>query len=56
MYDYEMTIKLLNRHLINISIILLISIGTIFSKPVTLEKVEDLRLNMIEKKNKRALK
>ena len=50
-----MTIKLLNRHLINILIIFIISFGTIFSKPVTLEKVEDLRLDMIVKKNKRSL-
>ena len=47
-----MTIKLLNRDLINILIIFIIPLGIIFSKPVTLEKVEDLRLDMIEKKNK----
>ena len=55
MYDYKMTTKLLNRYLINISIISMILIGAAFAKPVSLEKVEDLRLNMIEKKNKRAL-
>ena len=55
MNDYKMTTKLLNRYLINISIISMILIGAAFAKPVSLEKVEDLRLNMIEKKNKRAL-
>ena len=55
MYDYKMTTKLLNRYLINILIISMILIGAAFAKPVSLEKVEDLRLNMIEKKNKRAL-
>ncbi len=55
MYDYKMTTKLLNRYLINISIISVILIGAAFAKPVSLEKVEDLRLNMIEKKNYRAL-
>ena len=55
MYDYKMTIKLLNKYAINILIIFIISIGTVFAKPVSLEKVEDLRLKMIEKRNKRAL-
>ena len=50
-----MTIKLLNKYLTNTLIILIISSGVIFSKPMTLEKIEDLRLNMIEKKNKRSL-
>ena len=39
----------------NIFIISIISFGIVVSKPMTLEKVEDLRLNMIEKKNKRSL-
>ena len=55
MYDYKMTIKYLKRYLINISIILAILTGVLFAKPVSLEKVEDLRLKMIEKRNKRAL-
>ena len=49
-----MTIKYFKRYLINISIILTILMGMLFAKPVSMEKVEDLRLKMIEKRNKRA--
>ena len=55
MYDYKMFVKLLNKFLTNSLIILVISSSVVFSKTMTLEKVEDLRLNMIEKKNKRSL-
>ena len=51
----NMGTKSLKFFLTNIFIISIISVGIILSKPMTLEKVEDLRLDMIEKKNKRSL-
>ena len=45
----------MNKNLIYTIFIVLFSFSMVFPKPVTLEKVEDLRLDMIEKKKKNAL-
>ncbi len=50
-----MTRNYLNKYIIGALVFSLMSFSTIFAKPVTLEKVEDLRLNMIEKRNKKSL-
>ena len=50
-----MTRNYLNKYIIGTLVFSLMSFSTIFAKPVTLEKVEDLRLNMIEKRNKKSL-
>ena len=50
----NMSIKL-NKNILKSFFIIFLIIGLVFPKNITLEKVEDLRLEMIEKKNKRAL-